>query len=595
MKLLRPLLILVVACSTAIAQDTLRIGIIPYKTDDKILESYTPMFEYIGKKLNKKIKIDLVSDKELGYKLHHNQYDLGVFKPFPYLKAHLDFPDLEVFASHEVGNALSYTGLIISRKDQNINAFKDFKGKHFLFIKPTSTTGYRYPKGVFKEHEIDIDSNYFEYDFSYSHEKAIDALLAGEADGIAVAKSELMKKGVEMNNLKVHLEFSAPNHAYVFSPKLDTAAMAAIQYAMFHASKDPDSYGIFENSLEITNWKKVNDNHYNYLRRYLRIVRVQPSVRIDFDFKESAAKALNQKGDVQHVVESNVKDELKATKRFRWKKSGAVNYELHVIVSQLHDEMMFYKLYNGEEKIGEGEVTKNQIWQFLPAMVRNDFLGSIEEETDLLFNGKEYFITMGKNDGYNQEDYGFFVKKTGAPLQVSKLNDLNIYFEEGTIGDGAKVLVKYLNKDLESNASIMDNFEVDGFWNDNFWDKLGLLVGVLLAVFSGVVGWVFQTRKKRKFKYILNQTKDLFQEMYEDKIKMETKLIELKHNISEELEKGSINENQFLILKTKLDEIESHLSKTQEVNEEIESLQNETKKAGDLLPDEENTDSEEKK
>ena len=58
---------------------------------------------------------------------------------------------------------------------------------------------------------------------------------------------------------------------------------------------------------------------------------------------------------------------------------------------------------------------------------------------------------------------------------------------------------------------------------------------------------------------MLTETNVLLKSYYEDKIKLDQKLDELKDTIGTELEKGYITENQFLILKHKLDEVELNI------------------------------------
>ena len=169
-----------------IAQDTLKVGLIKYKSGDIAFNTYTPFINYIARKAGMVPILEIVDINELGYELYHNKYDLGIFKPFPYLESKIHFPSLEAFATHKVYGNDIYTGGILVLKESEIDNLHQLQGRDFLFIKERSTSGFKVPKSIFKEYNITIDSGFFDYDFTYSHKKSIQKLLNGETAGVAV-------------------------------------------------------------------------------------------------------------------------------------------------------------------------------------------------------------------------------------------------------------------------------------------------------------------------------------------------------------------------------------------------------------------------
>ena len=549
-------------------KDILRVGIIKYKTEEKLMNTYTPMVEYLGKKLNVQATLEIVDEEKLGFELTKGNYDIGIFKPFPYLKTKVNFPELEVFASQSVKHKDFYTGVIVAKKSSNIKRLADFKDRKFLFIKPTSTSGYRYPKGIFKEYDIDIEAGFFNYDFSYDHDKAILALMSGEVDGIAVSKDALLdNKAFSKDDCVILQEYEVPNHAYVLSPKLDSLRQKEIKDIMLNTFKDPESKDLFDNPLHITKWIAKDDNYYNYLRRYLRIVRVKPGIQSVLELKSSANNKLSEQGDIVSVLEDNIYDELIETNRFS--RNKALSNSRHVVriaLSLVKNGVFHYQVYFNDQRISKSNISERDLINELPKLVTASTLTHLSIKTKLLSNGKNWFVTYGTDDGLNYENYVFNLNKEGnikVTLKVKSISELNTYFKSVKgLEEGQYVSLNYVNKEFSKDQiSVLDNLDTDNFWADNFWDKLGLFGGALIAVSSAFLGWILSKRKKRKFKLMLSDTNQLLKDYHDEQIEHEQKIIELKEAYSHELEKGNITENQFLILKHKIQDIENELSK----------------------------------
>ena len=545
--------------------DTLRVGIIKYKTEEKLMNTYIPMIDYIGKQMGIPAKLIIVDGDKLGYDLVQGKYDLGIFKPFPYLQSKVNFPELEVFASHLVGNNNYSDGVILTKKESKIEYLTQLKNKKFLFIKPTSTSGYRYPKGIFKEYNIDIDQEFFIYDFSYDHGKAIDALVNNEVDGIAVSLDAFLKrKDLKIENFNILNEYKVPHHAYVFSPSLDSLIQENIKEIMFSSYKTPEGRILFENPLNINRWEVQDDNYYNYLRRYLRIMRVKPAIDVVLNLKESAKTHLSTKGDIIDIIKDNLQNELISTQRFSKKVSKTnMTNKVSVTLSMIKDDSFHYQIYLNDDRIAESDIKEELLINQLPKILTASVLIHDNVVTELLSNEQQSFITFGKHDGLNLTNYTFTAidkNNNEEQLEVTTMTDLNTSFSNADLPQGTQVIVKYTTDEhAASQVSLLEQIDAGNFWKDNFWDKLGLFVGVLLATISGFIGWIFNKRKKRRFQNMLTQTNILLKSYYEDKIKLDQKFDELKDTISNELEKGYISENQFLILKHKLDEVEQNL------------------------------------
>ncbi|MDA3844838.1 MAG: PhnD/SsuA/transferrin family substrate-binding protein [Candidatus Kapabacteria bacterium] len=383
-----------------------RMAVIKYKTVEEVKETYTPMVNYIAKKLGKQPELTIIMDESLAYDLSDDKFDLGVFPPFPYLKAKTDFPELEVFASHIVSGKKTYKGAIYVLESSGIESFMDLKDKNFLFVKPTSTSGFKYPKGILREHNIDIDE-FFNYDFSGGHDESITALLEGKAEGIAIDTKAYKRLSPEDKiRIKILKEYEIPYHAYVLSPNLDEKISKQITKIFLIAKKNPATAKMFENVLNIEKWVDCDDEHYNPLRRYLGIVRVKPQMNVILTIKESAQKDLEKKDDIITIIEDEIIHELKDEKRFSdeigEQKFERNYYELEVVLS-LMDGEYHYQVHLNDNRIAKGDISYKNLSKLLPEIIVSSVL--------------PIPVKVPTNSG---------AKSPGVPLKVPGLNRTDI-------------------------------------------------------------------------------------------------------------------------------------------------------------------------
>ena len=546
-------------------QDTLKVGLIKYKSEEDFIATYEPFVQYIAKKLDKTPYYEIVSEEELGYRLANKEFDLGIFTPFPYLDAKLSFPELEVFGGHKVNGADYYVGAIMVHKESEIKSFENLKAKRFLFVKESSTSGFKYPKGIFKEHNIDIDSGFFDYSFSGGHDESVRLLLDKEIDGIAIDESGLDNlETAEKENIRWLKQYEVPYHAYLFAPSLDQELKNRIQQIMFEAHTVPASQNnrMFKNSLGITQWVARDDDYYNPLRRYLRIVRVKPSIMLKIEARKTAQDALDKEGDLMHVLEDDIMNELKQSKRFAM--IGDTTQQnplvLKVALSLIGDKYRC-QAYLGDARVLSENVNLETLQKSIPPMIVMRLLNHLPIETELLHNGEDWFITFGSNDGLDVENYEFLINLPDGEQHhieaggIQEMTDLNTFFKsEDTYQKGETVSINFVQTELKAYLRSKDEYvEEAGFWDhlDNVWGVIGIVVGLI----SVAVGSFFTKRKHRRFRRMLDESNELLKEYIDGKYKLDNKIIESKQKLRKFLEKGHISENQYLILKNRLEDI----------------------------------------
>ena len=547
--------------------ETFKVGIIRYKSPQAFTESYQPLMDYLGKELNKRVILDTVPEEELAYKLSKGMYDMGIFTVFPYLRAKIDFEELEVFASHTVDGEDSYSGCIMIRRESGINSLHQLKERNFLFVKPTSTSGYKYPKGIFTERNLDIDAGFFQYDFSGGHGRSLQALMEREVDGIAVDTRVYNDLSEDRKEDYLMLEcYEIPYHAYVLSPETDSTFKAGLKDIMFDAHKNPANRSIFNNPLKIEKWHSQTDDAYNSLRRYLRIVREKPSVHVSWEIRNAAQKMLDERGDLLALLQESCLNKLTSTNRFKevsdedsqMENAKEIKVTLGVIDQQLH-----YNFYLDGTQIGEGNLNEQQLVSELPTALIIDVLKAYILEGQLLYNGEAWFVTFGEDDGIKAEDYTFEIQRDSglksmiSASEISQITSLNTFFkspDSNSFKEGQKVRILYNDAMKAELASKTLGSGEGSFWDnlDNRWGVIGLLV----AFISVAVGSYFSNTRKRRFQSYQRQANDLLLHFWVDKANVDARLISLKEEIHSSLQKTRINENQFLILNKRIDDIE---------------------------------------
>ncbi|MEL7146062.1 MAG: PhnD/SsuA/transferrin family substrate-binding protein, partial [Bacteroidota bacterium] len=459
--------LLILLSTISFAQETLKVGVISYKSDKKVAETFKPIFQYVASQLDRQLEFTIVPEDDLAFHLDQNDFDIGVFTIFPYLRAKEDFPGLHVFASHKVAGQGSFHGVILARKSDDITDLHQMEGKKFLFVKPTSTSGYKYPKGIFTESDMDIDNNFFSFDFSYDHNKSLDSLIAGAVDGIAINESYFMgRKDINQDDYQILDRYEVPYHAYVTSPAMSLELHKQLEEIMFSAHKNPKAKKYFKNPLEVTSFVPKDDEYYNIIRRYLRITRVKPMLDLNIQAIGMATENLAKNSDVLKLIEDKVVRGLMKTRRFSEPQGNRKQYFEHVMVNiyQVNEGMYHYQVLFNDEVVDEGaDISDAKLRSSLHEIIRKSVLEHLPIEAELLYNGRDWFINYGRNDGLTLTDYEFDLVVNGKhhTLQeqgIAEMTELNTHFAINDLFEkDAKVMVRYKIED--SGASDAEEAE----------------------------------------------------------------------------------------------------------------------------------------
>jgi len=164
----------------------LRLAVAAIISPQGTAESYTELANYLGEKLHRPVQLiqrrtyaevnELVSDQSV---------DLAFVCTSAYVDGHDDF-DMELLVAPEINGQRVYYSKLIVATGSLAQDMTDLRGSTFAFTDPMSLTGRVYPTSLVQQLGA-TPGDFFERTFfTYSHDRAIDAVATGVADSAAV-------------------------------------------------------------------------------------------------------------------------------------------------------------------------------------------------------------------------------------------------------------------------------------------------------------------------------------------------------------------------------------------------------------------------
>ena len=127
----------------------LRISILPDESQNKLIERYTPLFEYLSSEIGIPYQLVLVKTyAELLELFHQKRIDLAYFGGFTFMKAHLNDNAMPLVMRNVDTRFTSY---FLTRTDNPRQSVPDFKDQTFSFGSRLSTSGHLMPRFFLKK------------------------------------------------------------------------------------------------------------------------------------------------------------------------------------------------------------------------------------------------------------------------------------------------------------------------------------------------------------------------------------------------------------------------------------------------------------
>ncbi len=234
-----------IAVHTPLAQEKeIVMAISPMASPVTNLRKYSEFMTYLSKKIGYKINIKQRRKySEINALLQTGEAQFALTCTGAFLNGKNTF-ELEILAVPVIEGKTSFHSYIIVNKDKNIDNIHQLQGKIFAFTDPLSLTGRLYPLHVLASLGVRPKEFFKMTFFTSSHEKSIESVVNGLADGAAVDSiffNSLKRDRIpSIDRLKV-INISPPYgiSPIVASPYADSTAKERIERALIKMADDP--------------------------------------------------------------------------------------------------------------------------------------------------------------------------------------------------------------------------------------------------------------------------------------------------------------------------------------------------------------------
>ncbi|MBI5101456.1 MAG: phosphate/phosphite/phosphonate ABC transporter substrate-binding protein [Nitrospirae bacterium] len=216
--------------STDGIEGRLRMGIVPLEAPAVMYKKFSPLVEYLGKRLQRKIELRVAIDfvgavNDLG----RGETQFCFMTPSTYVEAHKKYGASVIVKALRNGKPFQHS-VIITREDTNIKDIKDLRNRSFAFGDINSTSSHIVPRGMLLSEGIDL-KDLFYYNYLGHHDDIVKAVLAGEFDAGAVMESAANKhKAAGLRIVRVSDDI--PEFNISVSGRLDTEVVSELRTAL---------------------------------------------------------------------------------------------------------------------------------------------------------------------------------------------------------------------------------------------------------------------------------------------------------------------------------------------------------------------------
>ncbi len=261
------------------------LGITQEKSAYQMHKMWSALLQHLSSATSIPVTLQVVKDEnDLMSRMENGQFDIGVFRPFAYVRAKQKMPQLKYVATllkkYANGHISDhYNGVLIALKSSNINALEDLKNKRFAFTSKGSTSGYLYPLAILKQHKIEPKS-YFSHTFMLKkHNKIIKALLSSAIDAGATTDDELYLATQHYGDIFTTITQTAdiPFDAITIGPQINQSMAKKIKQALLNINHDPK----LVQKLKQSSWKyhgfvEKNNAFYDSVRQVQDTLKEPP-------------------------------------------------------------------------------------------------------------------------------------------------------------------------------------------------------------------------------------------------------------------------------------------------------------------------------
>jgi len=244
----------------------LKVAIASIMSPQGSIESYTPLLDYISQELGRPVETTHSQTySEVNELVRTGEVDLAFVCTSSYLVGEDQF-GMQLLAAPQVNGEKNYQAAFIVLVDSDIQMIDDLRGKVFAFTDPISFTGRIYPTYILQEVGESPESFFERTFFTFSHDKAINAVANGIADGASVDKLVLdfaiTREPELVNKIRIiHLSEPFGMPPVVVGPQIRPQLFATVQKILLDMHLTPEGQTALE-ALDYDRFVIVSDSDY---------------------------------------------------------------------------------------------------------------------------------------------------------------------------------------------------------------------------------------------------------------------------------------------------------------------------------------------
>ena len=209
------------------AQQVFRVTTIPEEAATEQVRKFTPIANYLSKRLGMKVEFTPVSDYPAAVEaLVNKKVDLVWFGGFTHVQAQIRSGGKIVPLAQREEDT-KFQSVFIAKTDSGIKALADLKGKQISFGSQSSTSGHLMPRHFLLQAQINPEKDFRRIAYSGAHDATIASVVSGKVDAAALDIT-VWRKFVGENKVDtraVNVFYTTPTFFnYNWSMHVDTAA-----------------------------------------------------------------------------------------------------------------------------------------------------------------------------------------------------------------------------------------------------------------------------------------------------------------------------------------------------------------------------------
>jgi phosphonate transport system substrate-binding protein len=168
------------------AQQVFRVTTIPEEAATEQVRKFTPIANYLEKRLGMKVEFTPVSDYPAAVEaLVNKRVDLVWFGGFTHVQANLRSGG-KIIPIAQREEDTRFQSVFIAKTDSGIKTLADMKGKEVSFGSQSSTSGHLMPRNFLLEAKIDPDKDFKRVAYSGAHDATIASVVSGRVAAAAL-------------------------------------------------------------------------------------------------------------------------------------------------------------------------------------------------------------------------------------------------------------------------------------------------------------------------------------------------------------------------------------------------------------------------